>query len=63
MRCGPIIGDPDRNWNIKGLGQFVVLFRPNHLRFMHVGRHHSRSETFVDLNRAYSRSAARNRQE
>jgi hypothetical protein len=40
MECRWIIGEPDRYWNIKGLGHFVVFFCLNYLRFMRFERYH-----------------------
>jgi hypothetical protein len=40
MDCRRIIGEPDRYWNIKGLGHFVVFFCLNCLRFMRFERYH-----------------------
>jgi hypothetical protein len=40
MKCGRIIGERHRYWNIKGLGHFVVFFCLNYLRFMHFERYH-----------------------
>jgi hypothetical protein len=40
MKCGRIIDDPDRYWNIKGLGRFAVFFWLNYLRFMRFERYH-----------------------
>ena len=40
MKCRRVIGDPDRYWNIKGLGHFVAILCLNCLRFMCFERHH-----------------------
>ena len=40
MKCRRIIGEPDRYWNIKGLGHFVMVFGLNYLRVIRLGRYH-----------------------
>jgi len=48
MKCGRVIGEGHRHWNIKGWGHFVVYFRLNFLHFLRFVWYHF-EQTVVPL--------------